>query len=138
MDDPIVRLVAARRQPEQGRLAGAVRPDEADPIVDGDRGRDVIEDDEGPDLAMHVVEAKDRHPLSRPQTLARRLDAWPPPDACARPGSRRDARGSRDPAQVRRSPPRPAAPSSAAPSDPARTASGGWLWPRSGPPSRGA
>ena len=32
--------------PEQRRLAGAVRPDEPDPVVDRDRGGDLVEDDE--------------------------------------------------------------------------------------------
>ena len=37
LDGAAVRLVAAGRDPEQRRLAGAVRPDEPDPVVDRDR-----------------------------------------------------------------------------------------------------
>jgi hypothetical protein len=46
LDGPAVRLVPADRDPEQRRLAGPVRPDQSDPVADGDRRVDVVEDDE--------------------------------------------------------------------------------------------
>ena len=57
----LVRLVTAGGDPEQRRLAGAVRADEADPIAESDRGVDRIEDDERSDLAVNVGQAEDRH-----------------------------------------------------------------------------
>jgi len=57
----LVRLVTAGGDPEQRRLAGPVRADEADPIAESDRGVDRIEDDERSDLAVNVGQAEDRH-----------------------------------------------------------------------------
>ena len=61
MDLAEVRLVATRRQAEQCRLAGAVRPDQADPVAERDRGVDGVEDDEGADLAGDAGQAQDAH-----------------------------------------------------------------------------
>ena len=57
----LARLVTAGGDPEQRRLAGPVRADEADPIAESDRGVDRIEDDERPDLAMHAGQPENRH-----------------------------------------------------------------------------
>ncbi len=70
MDLALVRLVATGREPEQGRLAGAVRADEADPIAQRDGRVDAVEDDERPDLAGDVGQTKDRHRPSRRPTAA--------------------------------------------------------------------
>ena len=77
VDGARVRLVAARRQAEQGRLARSVGPDQADPVVDGDRGRHVVEDHERADLAPDAIEAKDRHgqPPTEARAAARRVAA---------------------------------------------------------------
>ena len=61
MDLAEVRLVATGGQPEQRRLAGAVRPDQPDPVAERDRGVDGVEDDEGADLAGHAGQAQDAH-----------------------------------------------------------------------------
>ena len=61
MDLAEVGLVATRRQAEQRRLAGAVRADQADPVAEGDRGVDRVEDDEGADLAGDARQAEDAH-----------------------------------------------------------------------------
>ncbi len=60
-DLPGVRLVTARGDSKQGRLARAVRTDETDPVAERDRGIDRIEDHEVADLAGDRFEAKDRH-----------------------------------------------------------------------------
>ena len=117
-----VRVVDAGRDPEQRRLAGAVRTDQADALAQGDRGADVIEDDERADLAADRPEAQDRHqpgpggrgppPGASPQRdeSARCVPApWPrrrsgsPRPASARPSPPPRARSSRRPAR-RRSP----------------------------------
>ena len=72
MDRPAVRLVAARRDPKERRLAGAVRPDQADPVVDRDRRGDLVEDHERPDLAPDALQPQDRHrPAPQPRAEAR-------------------------------------------------------------------
>ena len=62
--DPPVRLVLPRRDPQQRRLARAVRPDEADPLAGRDGRRDAVEDDERPDLADHALEAQEAHAVA--------------------------------------------------------------------------
>ena len=75
-----IRFVATRCEPEQRRLAGAVGPDEADPVAQRERDVDPVEDDERPDLAGDLGEAEDRH----------QADPAPVPDA-ARAAARRVA-----------------------------------------------
>ena len=59
--DATVRLVDARRDPEQRRLAGAVRPDQAHALAGGDRRGDLVEDHERADLADDPLEPDERH-----------------------------------------------------------------------------
>ena len=61
VDLAAVRLVATGGQAQQRRLAGAVRPDQADPVAERDRGVDGVEDDERADLAGHAGQAQDAH-----------------------------------------------------------------------------
>ena len=61
MDGAAVGLIPAGGDPQQGRLAGAVRPDEPDPVVDRDGRRDVVEDHERAHLAADPLQADDRH-----------------------------------------------------------------------------
>ena len=61
MDLAEVRLVATGGEPQQRRLAGAVRPDQPDPVAERDRGVDGVEDDEGADLAGDAGQAQDAH-----------------------------------------------------------------------------
>ena len=65
-----VGLVDAGHDPEQGRLAGPVRPDHAHPLADRDGRVDGVEDDERADLAGDVGEADQRH-LRRPPARPR-------------------------------------------------------------------
>ena len=60
-DRAAVGLVEPGREPEQRRLAGAVGPDEADAVADGDRGVDFVEDDERADLAGDPLEPEQAH-----------------------------------------------------------------------------
>ena len=55
MDLAAVGLIAAGGQPEEGRLAGAVGSDQADPVTQRDRGVDRVEDDEGADLTEGIT-----------------------------------------------------------------------------------
>ena len=50
-DRPRVWLVEPGGDPEERRLAGAVRAHQPDPVADGHRRLDPVEDHEGPDLA---------------------------------------------------------------------------------------
>ena len=75
-----VGLVDAGGEPEEGRLAGAVRPHDADSLAHRDRGVDGVEDDERPDLAGHVRQAEERHrqapsPVPGPPALPARAVA---------------------------------------------------------------
>ena len=117
-----VGLVDAGGDPEQRRLAGAVRPDEPDAVADRDRRRDRVEDDERPDLPPDAGQPQDRH-RSAPDRGARRR----PAGRGRLPGPLRPrlAAPSAPPASARRSPPRPAAPSSARRAAPATTPSRG-------------
>ena len=78
-DRAAVWLVEPDGQPHERRLAGAVRPDEADPIAERDRRIDGVEDGERPDLAGDAHEPQDRHqPAPSPidaRALARRFAA---------------------------------------------------------------
>ena len=61
MDLAAVGLVAAGGKAEERGLARAVRADEADPVAQGDRGVDRVEDHERPDLARDTRQAEDAH-----------------------------------------------------------------------------
>ena len=111
-DRPAVRLVRPGSDPQQRRLAGAVRADEPDPVADRDRRRDRVEDDERADLAGHARQPKDRHQPAPDRGAGRR----PPGRRGPRVRSvRAGRRASRPQRAARRSPPRPAARSSAGP-----------------------
>ena len=61
MDLAAVGLVATGGEAQERRLARAVRADEADPVAQGDRGVDRVEDHERPDLARDPRQAEDAH-----------------------------------------------------------------------------
>ena len=61
VDGPLIRFVEPGRDPEQRRLARAIRANEADAIAKRKRNLDPIEDHERTDLAGHTRQAKDRH-----------------------------------------------------------------------------
>ena len=110
MDLAAVGLVAPGGEPQQRRLAGAVRPDEADPVAERDRRVDRVEDDERADLAGDARQAQDAHRAGLPR---RAPTPAPRPGASRRPAS--FARSGPGPppepprrASARRSPPRPA------------------------------
>ena len=63
-----VGLVGAGHDPEQRRLARAVRAHEADPLPHRDRCVDPVEDHEGADLADHARQADDRHQRPCPRS----------------------------------------------------------------------
>src|SRR5437870_1440966 len=56
-----VGLVDAGRDSEHRRLSGAIRADQADSVANGHGDLDLVEDDEGADLARDPFEAQDRH-----------------------------------------------------------------------------
>ncbi len=93
MDLALVGLVEAGHEPQQGRLAGAVRADEADSIAGGDGRIDVIEDDEVADLANDALQPDDGHQAGPPGAARRR-----PRRGAA---SRRSASSGRGPARGR-------------------------------------
>ncbi len=80
---PPVGLVDAGGDPQQRRLAGAVRPDQPDPLADRDRGVDRVEDHERADLAGDAREAEERHQACSPA---------PSPDGRRRPPAGRSPR----------------------------------------------
>ncbi len=153
MDLAAVRLVAAGGEAQEGRLAGAVGPDQPDPVAERDGRVDAVEDDERADLAGHAGQSQDAH-RARLRTLTRAppRGGWPRPASCARSGSwRRPAQPRLSlAASGRGSPPRPArssvgragrgrrsssAGSPSRPRDPPATAAGttnrsGWSAPR--------
>ena len=57
LDLPVVRLLVAREQAEQRRLAGPVRPDEPEPRARAERQVDAVEDDVG---AVRLADAGER------------------------------------------------------------------------------
>ena len=57
MDLAAVGLVAAGGEAQERRLARPVRADEADPVAQGDRRVDRVEDDERADLAGDPVDS---------------------------------------------------------------------------------
>ena len=75
MDLAEIRLVPAGGQAEQGGLAGPVRPNQPDPVAQGDRGIDRIEDYEGADLAGDPGQPQDAHPCRVPATIEARAAA---------------------------------------------------------------
>ena len=87
MDLAEIGLVATSGEAEQRRLAGTVRTDEADPVADGDRRVDRVEDDEGADFAGHPREPQDAHRAAAPGGDRRRVasvaGAGPATDALA-------------------------------------------------------
>src|SRR5690606_28682291 len=62
-DGPCIRLNFSRNHPKEGRLAGAIRPNEADPLPDADRPREPIEDALAAEGEEYVVELEDLRPL---------------------------------------------------------------------------
>jgi hypothetical protein len=72
VDGPTIGLVATGGKPQERRLAGAVRANQADPVTKGDRGRDRIEDDERSDLAVDGVQTEDRHQSAADRRPSRR------------------------------------------------------------------
>ena len=67
-----IGLIAPGGQAQERRLAGAVDPDQADPIALGDGPADVIEDDEGADLAADGRQSQDGHRSGAGSQQARR------------------------------------------------------------------
>ncbi len=109
VDRPAVGLVAAGDDPQQRRLARAVGPDEADPLAGGDRRRDLVEDDEGADLADDAVEPDEAH-APDPSSPGPRPGPGSPVPAPGQPARRPPPAGRR--------PPPSCAPSARAPSPP--------------------
>jgi hypothetical protein len=70
-----VGLVDPGGDPQQRRLPGAVRADQADPVAQGDRRIDPVEDHERADLAMDALESQDRHQAA-PRGLERSGATW--------------------------------------------------------------
>ena len=129
VDLAAVGLVAPGRQPEQRRLARAVRPDQPDPVAERDRRVDRVEDDERPDLAGHPGQPQDAH-RTGPGGAVKERTPVPRPVASPRPVSfARSVPGPRPtpphPASAPDSPPLPARSSAVPPVAARRSSSAG-------------
>ena len=131
VDLAAVRLVETGRDPEQRRLAGPVRADEPDPLLQRHRSAHVVEDDERADLAAHVRESQERHqpaPVPAPRH-GRERGAWRPPVSWPVSGSGR-WRGRPHPGSARACLPRRAPSSAGRVAGSRRSRPGGSPWPR--------